>query len=108
VIGWLWLLLPFVAFVLTRVANTRFIVPAWRDERLRAGPAALAVAALRGLTVASAIAAIVLIANAPLAPGLFTAVAAGAIYFAVTRHAIRRMFERAGSSEDDPRYRYQR
>lgn len=98
-IGWLWLLLPLLAFAVTRVANTRLIVPAWRDGRLGAGTAALAVAALRGLTVASAIAAIVLIANAPLAPGLFTAAAAGAIYFAVTRHGVRRMFERAGSPE---------
>ena len=96
-IGWLWLLLPIVAFALTRVANTRLIVPAWRAGRLGPGAAALAVATLRGLTVASAIAAIVLIAKAPLAPGLFTAVAAGAIYFAVIRHSIRRMFERATS-----------
>ena len=93
--NWLWLLLPVAAFVLTRLANTQLIVPAWRDGRLSSGTAALAVAALLGLTVASAIAAIVLIANAPLAPGLFTALAAGAIYFAVTRHGVRRMFERA-------------
>jgi hypothetical protein len=103
VIGWLWLLLPVLAFAVTRLANTRLIVPAWRDGRLSAGPAALAVAALRGLTVASAIAAIVLIANAPLAPGLFTALSAGAIYFAVTRHGVRRIFERAGSPEVDLR-----
>ena len=94
-IGWLWLLLPVIAFVVTRLANTRMIVPAWRKGQLRSGPAALAVAALRGLTVASAVAAIVLVAKAPLAPGLITVLAAGAIYFAVTRHGIRRMFERA-------------
>ena len=64
--GWLWLLLPFVAFALTRFANTRWIVPAWRADRLASGPAALAVAGMRGLTVASAVAAIVLAANAPL------------------------------------------
>jgi uncharacterized membrane protein YoaK (UPF0700 family) len=101
VIGWLWLLLPIVAFALTRVANTRWIVPAWRDGRLASGPAALAVAAMRGLTVASAVAAIVLVANAPLVPGLLTALAAGAVYFAVTRHGIRRMFERAASAPND-------
>ena len=96
-IGWLWLLLPVLAFVLTRLANTRLIVPAWRGRRLASGQAALAVAGLRGVTVASAVAAIVLVANAPLAPGLITALAAGAIYFAVTRHGIRRMFERAAT-----------
>ena len=93
--NWLWLLLPVLAFAVTRLANTRLIVPAWRDGRLSSGPAALAAAALRGLTVSSAIAAIVLVAKAPLAPGLLTALAAGAIYFAVTRHGIRRMFEQA-------------
>ena len=59
---WLWLLLPVAAFFLTRVANTRLIVPAWREGRLSSGTAALAVAALRGLTVVALVAAITLIA----------------------------------------------
>ena len=92
---WLWLLLPVAAFVLTRVANTRWIVPAWREGRLGSGMAALAVAALRGLTVACLVAAITLIAGLPLAPGLLSALAAGGIYFAVSRHSIKRMFDTA-------------
>jgi hypothetical protein len=93
--GWLWLLLPVAAFVLTRVANTRLIVPAWRDGKLGSGLAAMFVAALRGLTVALVVVAITLGAGLPLAPGLLTALAAGGIYFAVTRHSIRRMFDAA-------------
>jgi hypothetical protein len=92
---WLWLLLPVGAFVLTRVANTRLIVPAWREGRLGDGAAALAVAALRGLTVTALVVAITLIAGLPPIPGLLSALAAGGVYFAVTRHSIRRMFERA-------------
>ena len=92
---WLWLLLPVAAFALTRVANTRLIVPAWREDRLSSGAAALLVAALRGLTVACLVVAITLIAGLPLVPGLLSAVAAGSIYFAVTRHSIRRMFDSA-------------
>jgi hypothetical protein len=92
---WLWLLLPVAAFILTRVANTRLIVPAWREGRLGNGTAALAVAALRGLTVTALVVAISLIAGLPLVPGLLSAVAAGGIYFAVTRHSIRRMFDAA-------------
>lgn len=92
---WLWLLLPVAAFVLTRVANTRLIVPAWREDRLSSGTAALMVAALRGLTVACLVVAIILIAGLSPVPGLLSAVAAGGIYFAVTRHSIRRMFDTA-------------
>ena len=92
---WLWLLLPVAAFALTRIANTQWIVPAWRAGRLGSGAAALAVAALRGLTVATLVVAITLIAGLPLIPGLLSALAAGGVYFAVTRHSIRRMFERA-------------
>jgi hypothetical protein len=94
-IVWLWLLLPVAAFVLTRVANTRLIVPAWREDRLSSGKAALMVAALRGLTVTCLVIAISLIAGLPLVPGLLSAVAAGGIYFAVTRHSIRRLFDTA-------------
>ncbi|HEX5578253.1 MAG TPA: hypothetical protein VFY43_01155 [Candidatus Limnocylindria bacterium] len=93
--AWLWLLLPVAAFALTRVANTRLIVPAWREGRLSSGAAALAVAALRGLTVSCLVAAITLIAGLPSIPGLLSALAAGGIYFAVSRHSIRRMFDRA-------------
>ena len=92
---WLWLLLPVAAFVLTRVANTRLIVPAWREDRLSSGSAALAVAGLRGLTVVALGAAITLIASLPIVPGLLSSLAAGLIYFAVTRHSIRRMFDAA-------------
>ena len=92
---WLWLLVPIAAFLLTRIANTRLIVPAWRDGRLSSGAAALAVAGLRGLTVTALVAAITLIAGVPSIPGLLTALAAGAIYFAVTRHSIKRMFDGA-------------
>jgi len=92
---WLWLLLPVAAFLLTRVANTRLIVPAWREGRMSSGMAALAVAALRGLTVVALVAAITLITALPLVPGLLSALAAGAIYFAVTRHSIKRMFDAA-------------
>ena len=92
---WLWLLLPLAAFVLTRVANTRWIVPAWRDDRLSSGAAALMVAALRGLTVACLVIAITMIAGLPLIPGLLSALAAGGIYFAVSRHSIRRLFDTA-------------
>lgn len=94
-IVWLWLLLPVAAFLLTRVANTRLIVPAWREDRLSSGAAALMVAALRGLTVTCLVIAITLIAGLPLVPGLLSAVAAGGIYFAVTRHSIRRLFDTA-------------
>ena len=93
--AWLWLLLPVGAFVLTRLANTRLIVPAWREDRLSSGAAALAVAALRGLTVVALGAAITLIAGLPIVPGLLSSVAAGLVYFAVTRHSIRRMFDAA-------------
>jgi hypothetical protein len=92
---WLWLLLPVAVFGLTRVANTRWIVPAWREGRLGSGTAALAVATLRGLTVASLVTAITLIAGLPLTPGLLSALAAGGIYFAVSRHSIKRMFDTA-------------
>ncbi len=92
---WLWLLVPIAAFLLTRIANTRLIVPAWREGRLSSGAAALAVAALRGLTVTALVAAITLIAGVPSIPGLLTALAAGGIYFAVTRHSIKRMFDGA-------------
>jgi len=92
---WLWLLLPVAAFVLTRVANTRLIVPAWRDGRLGTGWAAAAVAALRGLTVTCLVIAITLIAGLPVAPGLLSAVGAGGIYFAVARPNVKRMFEGA-------------
>lgn len=92
---WLWLLVPIAAFLLTRIANTRLIVPAWRDGRLSSGAAALAVAGLRGLTVIALVAAITLIAGVPSIPGLLTALAAGGIYFAVTRHSIKRMFDGA-------------
>jgi hypothetical protein len=97
--AWLWLLVPVAIFVVTRLANTRWIVPGWRAGRLGSGAAALLVAALRGLTVATLVVAIVLIANLPTVPGLLTAAAAGGIYFAVARHGIRRMFERAGAAE---------
>jgi hypothetical protein len=93
--AWLWLLLPVAVFVLTRVANTRWIVPAWREDRLSSGQAAIAVAALRGLTVTALGTAITLIAGLPIVPGLLSALAAGGIYFAVTRHSIRRMFDAA-------------
>lgn len=93
--AWLWLLLPAAAFVLTRVANTSLIVPAWREGRLSSGLAAVIVAALRGLTVALLVGAMTLIGGLPVAPGLLTALAAGGIYFAVTRHSIRRMFDAA-------------
>ena len=92
---WLWLLLPVALFVLTRIANTRLIVPAWRESRLSSGGAALAVAALRGLTVTALVTAITLVAGLPSIPGLLSAVAAGGIYFAVTRHSIKRMFDNA-------------
>ena len=92
---WLWALLPVAAFVLTRVANTRLIVPAWREGCLSSGAAALAVAALRGLTVTALVTALTLIGGLPMIPGLLSALAAGLIYFAVTRHSIRRMFDAA-------------
>ena len=92
---WLWLLLPVAAFVLTRVANTRLIVPAWRDDRISSGRAALLVAAMRGLTVTALVVAMTLITGLPLIPGLLTGIAAGVIYFVVTRESIRRMFEGA-------------
>ena len=92
---WLWLLLPVALFFLTRIANTRLIVPAWREGRLSSGGAALAVAALRGLTVTALVTAITLVAGLPSIPGLLSAVAAGGIYFAVTRHSIKRMFDAA-------------
>jgi hypothetical protein len=92
---WLWLLLPIGAFLLTRIANTRLIVPAWREGRLSSGAAALAVAAMRGLTVTALVTAITLIAGLPSVPGLLSAVAAGGIYFAVTRHSVKRMFDAA-------------
>ena len=92
---WLWLLLPVAAFFLTRVANTRFIVPAWREDRISSGAATQSVAALRGLTMAALVAALVLIAGLPLVPGILFAVAAGGIYFAVSRRSIRRMFDAA-------------
>jgi heme A synthase len=92
---WLWLLLPVAGFVLTRLANTRLIVPAWREDRISSGTATQAVAAMRGLTMVALIAALVLIAGLPLVPGLAFAVAAGGIYFAVSRRSIRRMFDAA-------------
>jgi hypothetical protein len=98
---WLWLLLPIVVFFGTRLANTRLIVPSWRAGRLGSAPAALAVAALRGLIVTSLIAAVVIVAALPLPSGLLTAFTAGAIFFAVSRHPIRRMFERAEGGDDE-------
>ena len=69
---WLWLLLPVALFVLTRIANTRLIVPAWSEGRLSSGGAALAVAALRGLTVTALVTAITLVAGLPSIPGLLS------------------------------------
>lgn len=97
---WLWALLPVGVFVATRLANTRLIVPRWRAGRLSSGTAALLVAALRGIIVAALLAAVVLITGLPLTSGLLTAATAGAIYFAIARHSIRRLFERAESSEE--------
>jgi hypothetical protein len=101
VIVWLWALLPIGMFIGTRVINTRLIVPRWRAGLLGSGSAALLVAALRGLITAALLAAVVLIAGLPLASGLLTAATAGAIYFAVSRHSIRRMFERAEEGASD-------
>ncbi len=70
-------------------------MPAWREDRISSGAATQAVAALRGLTMAALVAALVLIAGLPLVPGILFAVAAGGIYFAVTRRSIRRMFDAA-------------
>ena len=72
---WLWLLLagrPLLPDADRQHAPDR---PAWREGRLSSGGAALAVAALRGLTVTALVAAITLVAGLPSIPGLLSAVA---------------------------------
>jgi hypothetical protein len=94
-IAWLWVLLPAGALVAGRLWVTRMVVPWWRADRLTDTSAALLVAVSRGVTLASAVVAVVMIASLPLTPGLVSAGLLATVYGVVGWRSIRAMFRQA-------------
>jgi hypothetical protein len=91
-----------LAIVVSRLVVQRAIVPAWRDERLTDGAAALTVVISRGLTLVVLIMAVIVGAELPIVPGLLTAFATALVYGVVGWRSIRAMFR---TSELNPRSR---